>query len=116
MFDLSLLAIQPNPSQKECKGLIYKAKHNDYIHQGKIVYKMEMVPMKRLSCKGCPDCESLLEMLQLDYDNGVMPDTDQVSTKNGQFYTLAISGGVDHSYWGDQEYYYEIYFQPLRSK
>lgn len=52
MEDLTL-----KDEKEQCNGRIYRAKLNTFINQkGEYIYQERMVPVKRLSCKGCERC------------------------------------------------------------
>ncbi len=69
----------------ECKGLIYKAKENQFKNsKGHFVLKCEMVPMKRLSCSGCESCGGIYDCIEeLD---PIFPDV----IEHNQLYELVI--------------------------
>lgn len=42
----------------ECKGIFYKCKKSVFINSiGMFIRKFYLRPMKRMSCKGCEDCD-----------------------------------------------------------
>jgi len=50
--------------EKTCKGLFFRAKLNMFINKkGEYVCQERMIPVKRISCKGCECCAPLLEEL-----------------------------------------------------
>lgn len=61
-------------AKKLCKGKIYKAKHNVFINsKGEVVSSKRMVPMKRLSCRGCGYCgffeeDSVERLMEGEFD------------------------------------------------
>lgn len=67
-----------------CKELVYRCKVNHFINsKGHIVYSSRFIPMKRLSCPGCPKCGGLLECL-----DGDLPLVS--SEVNNQLYSLEM--------------------------
>jgi len=72
-----------------CKGLIFKAKANQYINSnGQFVSTNRLVPVKRKSCLGCEKCHWLVEHAGQDIING--NDLMPVKFKHDCLYQLKV--------------------------
>ena len=61
-------------TKQKCNGLIFRARENIYISsRGEFIRQEKMIPMKRLSCGGCDQCEYMPDLLYEELANGGMP-------------------------------------------
>lgn len=90
MFDL--LSINDFAVKKEpCKGRFYKGVINTFINsKGHIIEKKSLIPLKKLSCKGCEECGYLNEYLQEDISCNTFPPLDRI--EHGKIYKIYVHG------------------------
>lgn len=51
-------------NKRKCEGKMYRGHVNAFLNtKGEYVYRERMVPLKRQSCPGCLNCDSLSELL-----------------------------------------------------
>lgn len=63
----NLLKTMDEPVEPPCKGLFFRCEETNYRGgRGEIVYCRKMIPLKRMSCKGCSQCEYLHDFLKDD--------------------------------------------------
>ena len=71
----------------QCKGLFFRCRFNTFINsKHELVSTIRMVPLKRLSCKGCEQCGWMPEYLWEDMSNDTCPDLTEV--EDGEAYKL----------------------------
>ena len=76
-------------SEKTCNGAVYRFKINSFINaKGEVVETSRMIPMKRLSCKGCENCGDKSEMLSEWMSEGNTPDLG--NCVNNGLYVLLV--------------------------
>lgn len=94
---------EDNPAPKH-EGLFYRATVSDYYSQatGTFHHKKQLKLLKRESCKGCPTCDYINEIM-LDEIDGFL---DKI--KHGKKYELKIEG--DRS-WTDYGYEYDNWLE-----
>jgi len=82
--------------QNTCKGLIYRCRVNNYVNgKGELLSQIRMIPLKRLSCKGCDHCACVIDTLSEDVANDLIPDLTRVVS--GKIYKLIyIETGIDY--------------------
>lgn len=70
MLSLSALIDELDPKEV-CKGLFYRYTENGYFgSDGSIVFQTKLRPLKRMSCPGCGQCYSIIDLLSDDiWDN-----------------------------------------------
>lgn len=80
------------PDAPECKGQVYRCHREYYIgSRGEYVEKVKMVPAKRLSCRGCEQCGSLLDDLQEWVGNDTPPIMPDDPYSDGEYFRLAVT-------------------------
>lgn len=63
-IDITEIKFNDEIDPQQCNSLIFKAKVNVFLNsKNEFVYQQRMIPMKKLSCKGCNQCGFLLEEL-----------------------------------------------------
>jgi hypothetical protein len=111
MMNIDFPQINLSESNDKCKGLIYRARKNVFINsRGEIIDSKRMIPMKRLSCPGCRQCEFLLgDLREWIYD---YPITVKPGFEDGELYELCV---LWHSTDWETGLYddYEIGFEKL---
>ena len=74
-MNLSLFRLEVKKFEKQgvpCKGRFFRCIINNYLsHDGGYVEQIRMKPLKRMSCKGCADCEHIDVGMQEQMDNDV---------------------------------------------
>lgn len=76
-------------SKNACKGLFYRCRVNKFINNsGSYIEKIQFVPLKRKSCKGCRECGFLIEDLKEFVADDINPIIDEVI--DGAIYKLVI--------------------------
>lgn len=74
-----------------CKGLFYRARVNFFINKkGHVIHQERMVPLKRMSCKGCGECTFIKEDLSEYVANELSSKFSKVPI-NGEIYQLIIT-------------------------
>ena len=82
------------PEKVQCKGKCYRGKINNFINvKGEVILQQRMIPVKRMSCCGCEDCDYTEEdlherMNDFDYMAPIFPE----KIKHGQLYKLKVTG------------------------
>ncbi len=85
-----LLDMIEEVEESDCKGLIYRCRINAYIDsRGTYVYQEKMIPMKKLSCKGCKECGWLKDGLNEFVIDNIYPIIEDPI--DGELYTLGIT-------------------------
>lgn len=73
-----------------CTGLTYRARVNNYYHNGSVVYQTKMAKLKRQSCPGCEQCgyleDNLFEFIS-NKSNILFPE----EVVDGKLYTLQVT-------------------------
>jgi hypothetical protein len=73
-----------------CKGLIFKCKVNNFINsKNEIIFSTRFIPVKKLSCQGCPTCGALMDSLKESLIYGILPLT--TTSEDGKLYMLGFS-------------------------
>jgi hypothetical protein len=86
-----------------CKGLVYRYKENNFINKkGEIVFQKRFIPVKRLSCTGCPICDCKKDWLKEDFTLQIYPELPNFN--NGALVFLSSRGYED-----DCELIFEVY-------
>lgn len=89
------------------EGLFYRAKLSSYYsHSSGIFHKRTtLTPLKRKSCKGCPTCDAIHEMVSecSDEIDGFMEKIE-----SGKMYELKIEGSKQ---WTDCGYEYDCWLE-----
>jgi len=82
----------------ECKGLFYKFYRNVFINKkGHLITTEKLIPLKRISCKGCQVCENLIENLKEDLSlMDRLPTLERPQV--GKIYQLIIDWVFDECY------------------
>lgn len=84
--------LQPSDESKKCKGLWFRGKVNEYVlSDGTYRIDKRLVPLKRMSCKGCEKCDWISEYIQDDFTYG---NLELPEIKNKSLYELKV---VDYS-------------------
>jgi hypothetical protein len=95
------------PKTDDCKGLIFKCKVNNFLNsKNEIVFSTRFIPMKKLSCQGCPNCGALLDSFQ----DGILPLT--TTEEDGKLYRLGFSN-VSTDWESGQVDDFDLEFFPL---
>ena len=82
------------PDPEVCIGHVFKCKENIYRNKrGVIVYKTEMISVKRKSCPGCSKCCFLDEYIDESIDCDMPPYWDK-PLKHNKLYVLIDRPGV----------------------
>lgn len=69
-----------------CKGKYYRCQNKKFHSKGTICQSIKFVPLKRKSCDGCKQCNSLIDSLpEIDYN--YLCD----NPKDGAIYKLSIT-------------------------
>lgn len=87
------MSIDEHNKESKCKGLFYRYTANHFVGgTGKYVFSHIFRPLKRISCKGCPECEWLEEHLAESVNLIGVDDERYVPTKaiNGKIYRLKV--------------------------
>ena len=72
-----------------CKGKTYRARVNRYINsKDEYVYTERMIPLKRLSCPGCPKCGWMDDEIREHIDCETLIHID---IKDGATYSLQVT-------------------------
>ena len=75
--------------KKVCKGKVYKYISGMFIGRtGNVIYKQELRPMKKKSCKGCEQCDWISDALSEDLLSDKFPIIDDL--KIGELYKLVV--------------------------
>jgi len=87
-------------------GLFYRVKESIYYSQSSGVFhkKLSLTPLKRKSCKGCPTCDYIQEMIT---ELGV-EELIEGEWKDGEMVELKIEGGRS---WTDCGYEYDSWLE-----
>lgn len=84
---------------KVCRGRFYRCRASTYKNKkGEIVYRTIMYPLKRMSCKGCMQCDYLD-----DHANEVDHDIGGDELRAGHTYELVCHGWQDYEGEWDSE-------------
>lgn len=97
LFDFEVK--KTDKSITECKGLFFRCSVSmcTTSHKG-VLERRELRLLKRKSCKGCCDCEWIMEFLHEEIWGGE-PDSLLCGLRDGAIYQLKI-----HTYPGPYEY------------
>lgn len=92
MLDLRNLEEQAMDGAKDahvCKGLFYRGRVSSFLDKkGGYTYQERMVPLKRMSCPGCDQCEWLRDSLSESVSYGDTPVIKDI--KDGAMYSLKV--------------------------
>lgn len=81
-----------NKEEIPCVGLFFKATINTFISSyNSVEVKKSLRLLKRMSCKGCKECENHLKFLKEGVEETTIPDDYLSNIKNGKIYRLDIS-------------------------
>jgi len=93
-------------SKKECKGLYYRKWDEHYISKGdNVVEKTSMSMLKRLSCKGCEECDWLKSAIKEELKENLPLRIYEKDYNPGDLYQLK------YSWIGDDDW--ELYFDGI---
>lgn len=87
-------------------GLFYRVNRSSYYSQSSGIFhkKLTLTPLKRKSCKGCPTCDYIFEMIT----EGDIEDMLDGEWKHGKMVELRVEGG---KYWTDCGYEYDSWLE-----
>ena len=88
-IDLTIVELRGvNATPKSpCKGLFFRGRESIYIDKkDSFIYQQKMIPLKKKSCKGCPQCEWLRESLKERYSLDCAPIIENLT--DGATYKL----------------------------
>lgn len=86
-FDLnSLILDEVAVNENTCKGLFFRGVVNQYFDGKKLVFKEELRLLKKKSCSGCIQCDSMLDDMH-EFQNMVVVE-DEI--ENGALYTANV--------------------------
>jgi hypothetical protein len=91
------------------EGLFYRVKESTYYSQSSGVFhkKLALTPLKRISCKGCPTCDWIKEMI---HEYGV-EELIEGKWNSGEIVELKVDGG---KYWTDCGYEYDCWLEWIK--
>lgn len=76
-----------------CKGIFYKGKVNMFINSNdEYVYTQRMIPLRKMSCKGCEKCGFLLDDLRENISNGCNPLPEKIV--HNKIYQLKMTNAM----------------------
>ena len=99
--------LYPEANPPEHEGLFYRAKESYYHSASSGIFhkRVTLTPLKRKSCKGCPTCDCIFEMVsELGDDMEGFLD----NLKDGKMYELSIIGDKT---WTDCGYEYDTWLE-----
>jgi hypothetical protein len=73
--------------ENKCQGLVFRGKKSVYYNQGRFVEKKEIRLLKKMSCRGCHKCISLMDDLKEEITN-IGTEYGFPDIKDGGLYTL----------------------------
>lgn len=99
--DLKLEVIPPTPEDIEYgnrkhTGMFFRGRKSLYFNNGRIEERKMLVPLKRMSCKGCPTCDFINEQLPVEIERW-----ESLDIEHGETYSLTIETFVDR--WSGEQ-------------
>lgn len=108
-MEFTLIDIEESTREKNIpkhEGLFYRVKESMYYSQSSGVFhkRLTLTPLKRMSCKGCPTCDYIYEMIS---EYGV-EELMEGKWESGDIVELSVDG--DRS-WTDCGYEYDSWLE-----
>jgi len=84
-----MIDLLKNIKEITCKGLFWRGNVNSYVSSHNSIESHKSLRLlKKRSCKGCADCEWVLEFLKEDISNEQYDPLEQI--QHGKIYTFGV--------------------------